>query len=230
MKNIIEYIESNYSKKDIVHIYSIILRANFELTKLPDNNMTFELKQMDNFIIKYNKEFSLILDDKIFTINSLNKLIEYIYKYYEKEYPIDYDYRLIDPIYFSLFFYDVLDKIIKVKEDIINIKDIRLLRYKSEPVTIENSERYRALLDSNYKMFSPFKSNLICETPEERLNNIFKSIKEKGYGYENQLAIFYNDEPYIRDGQHRVSSVKYLKGDIDIKIIRFYLKGDFFYE
>lgn len=230
MKSIIDYIESNYSKKDIAHIYSIILRANFELIKQNDNDIPFELKQIDNFIIKYNNEFNLIFDNKIFTINSLNKLTEYIYIYYEKEYPIDYDYRLIDPIYFSLFFYDVIDKIIMVKEDIINIKDIRLLRYNSEPVTIENSERYKALIDKNYKMFSPFKSNLICETPEERLNNILKSIKEKGYGYDNQVAIFYNDEPYIRDGQHRVSAVKYLSGDIDIKIIRFYLKGNFFYE
>ena len=230
MKSITDYIESYYSKKDIAHIYSIILRANFELIKQNDNDIPFELKQMDNFIIKYNKEFNLIFDNKIFTINSLNKLIKYIYNYYEKEYPIDYDYRFIDPIYFSLFFYDVIDKIIMVKEDIINIKDIRLLRYKSEPVTIENSERYKALIDKNYKMFSPFKSNLICETPEERLNNILKSISEKGYGYDNQVAIFYNDEPYIRDGQHRVSAVKYLSGDIDIKIIRFYLKGNFFYE
>lgn len=230
MKSIIDYIESNYSKKDITHIYSIILRANFELIKQNDNDIPFELRQMDNFIIRYNKGFNLMFDNKIFTINSLNKLTEYIYIYYEKEYPIDYDYRLIDPIYFSLFFYDVIDKIIMVKEDIINIKNIKLLRYNSEPVTIESSERYKALIDKNYKMFSPFKSNLICETPEERLNNILKSIKEKGYGYDNQVAIFYNDEPYIRDGQHRVSAVKYLSGDIDIKIIRFYLKGNFFYE
>ena len=230
MRSITNYIEENYCKKDIAHIYSIILRANFELIKLQDNNISFELKQMDNFIIKYNKKFDLIFDNKIFTIKSLNKLIEYIYSYYEKEYPIDYDYRLIDPIYFSLFFYDLLDKIIMVKEDTINIKNIRLLRYNSEPVTIESSERYKALIDKNYKMFSPFKSNLICETPEERLNNILKSISEKGYGYDNQVAIFYNDEPYIRDGQHRVSAVKYLSGDIDIKIIRFYLKGNFFYE
>ena len=230
MKNITDYIESNYNRKDIAHIYSIILRANFELIKSNDNNISFELKQMNNFIVKYDKGFSLIFDNKIFTINNPNKLIKYVYNYYEKEYPIDYDYKLIDPIYFSLFFYDLLDKIIMVKEDIINIKNIRLLRYKSDSVSMENSERYKALIDKNYKMFSPFKSNLICETPEERLNNILKSIKEKGYGYDNQVAIFYNDEPYIRDGQHRVSAVKYLCGDIDIKIVRFYLKGDFFYE
>ena len=229
MKKLIEYVEHNYNRKDIAHIYSIILRTNYEMIK---HGSSFELNQMDNFNIKYNNEFEFILDNNIFKITKeeIKKLVNYIYNYYEKEYPINYDYKLIDPIYFSLFFYDLLDKIINVKEDTINIKDIRLLRYKSNPVKMENSERYKALLDANYKMYSPFKSNLLNETPEERLQNILKSVKEKGYGYDNQIAVFYNDEPYIRDGQHRVSAVKYLNGDIDIKIIRFYLKDNYFYE
>ncbi len=229
MKKLIEYVEHNYNRKDIAHIYSIILRTNYEMIK---HDNSFELNQMDNFNIKYNNEFEFTLDNNIFKITKekIKELVNYIYNYYEKEYPINYDYKLIDPIYFSLFFYDLLDKIIHVKEDTINIKDIRLLRYKSNPVKMEDSERYKALLDTNYKMYSPFKSNSVNETPEERLQNILKSIKEKGYGYDNQIAVFYNDEPYIRDGQHRVSAVKYLNGDTDIKIIRFYLKDNYFYE
>lgn len=229
MKKLIEYVEHNYNRKDIAHIYSIILRTNYEMIK---HDNSFELNQMDNFNIKYNNEFEFTLDNNIFKITKekIKELVNYIYNYYEKEYPINYDYKLIDPIYFSLFFYDILDKIIHVKEDTINIKDIRLLRYKSNPVKMEDSERYKALLDTNYKMYSPFKSNSVNETPEERLQNILKSIKEKGYGYDNQIAVFYNDESYIRDGQHRVSAVKYLNGDTDIKIIRFYLKDNYFYE
>lgn len=229
MKKLIEYVEHNYNRKDIAHIYSIILRTNYEMIK---HDNSFQLNQMDNFNIKYNNEFEFTLDNNIFKITKekIKELVNYIYNYYEKEYPINYDYKLIDPIYFSLFFYDLLDKIIHVKEDTINIKDIRLLRYKSNPVKMEDSERYKALLDTNYKMYSPFKSNSVNETPEERLQNILKSIKEKGYGYDNQIAVFYNDEPYIRDGQHRVSAVKYLNGDTDIKIIRFYLKDNYFYE
>ena len=229
MKKLIEYVEHNYNRKDIAHIYSIILRTNYEMIK---HDNSFQLNQMDNFNIKYNNEFEFTLDNNIFKITKekIKELVNYIYNYYEKEYPINYDYKLIDPIYFSLFFYDILDKIIHVKEDTINIKDIRLLRYKSNPVKMEDSERYKALLDTNYKMYSPFKSNSVNETPEERLQNILKSIKEKGYGYDNQIAVFYNDESYIRDGQHRVSAVKYLNGDTDIKIIRFYLKDNYFYE
>ena len=153
-----------------------------------------------------------------------------IYQYFKDEYPINYDYKLIDPIFFSLFFYDVLDKIEKVNYDVINISDIRLLRYKSKPVSMDESERYKALIDENYEMYSPFNSNLTIETPKQRLKRSLKSIKEKGYGYNDQYAIFYNDEPYIRDGQHRVAVIKYLYGDIDIKIIRVYLKDNYFYD
>ena len=151
MKKLIEYVEHNYNRKDIAHIYSIILRTNYEMIK---HDNSFELNQMDNFNIKYNNEFEFTLDNNIFKITKekIKELVNYIYNYYEKEYPINYDYKLIDPIYFSLFFYDLLDKIIHVKEDTINIKDIRLLRYKSNPVKMEDSERYKALLDTNYKI------------------------------------------------------------------------------
>ena len=113
MKKLIEYVEHNYNRKDIVHIYSIILRTNYEMIK---HGSSFELNQMDNFNIKYNNEFEFILNNNIFKITKeeIKKLVNYIYNYYEKEYPINYDYKLIDPIYFSLFFYDLLDKIINV--------------------------------------------------------------------------------------------------------------------
>lgn len=148
---------------------------------------------------------------------------------FKKKYPINFDYKLIDPIYFSIFFYDLLDKIVKVKYDNINISKIKLLRKNASAVSMNESERYKALLDKNYKMYSPFNSNLAIHSPRDRLDNALKSISNNGYGYNNQYAIFYNDEPYLRDGQHRVAALKYLYGDIDIKIIRFYLKENFFY-
>ena len=129
-----------------------------------------------------------------------------------------------------MFFYDLLDKIIDVKYDKINIKDIKLLRKGLKPVSINESERYKALIDSSYEMYSPFKSNLFIDTPRDRLNNVLNIVKENGYGKNDQYAILYNDEPYLRDGQHRVSALKYIYGDIDIYVIRFYLKDNYFYE
>ena len=60
MKSITNYIEANYNKKDIAHIYSIILRANFELIKLPDNNVYPCI-----FLTKPGYEIGKLIDGKI---------------------------------------------------------------------------------------------------------------------------------------------------------------------
>lgn len=226
---------NNMNESEINHMYSIILRAWYEKKEMDKHNQVqnFTLKQMDNFEISFTDDHFVLssMDNMIVKkYSDLETLVESIYDYFAKKYPVNYDYRLIDPVYFSLFFYDVLDKIVDIKYDEINIKDIQLLRKNSAAVGMEMSERFKALVDKNYKMYSPFKSNLIINTPEQRLNNAFNSIEKNGYGYNNQYAIFYNDEPYLRDGQHRVASLKYLYGNIDIKIIRFYLKNNYFYE
>lgn len=224
-----------FNEKSIAHMYSIILRAwyeykNMNLKKIKKN---FKLQQMKAFEISFkNNNFEIKIKNNLIklNINELNNLSEEIYDYFTNKYPINYDYKLIDPVYFSLFFYDLLDKIILVKYDTINIGKIKLLRKKSNDVNMEESERYKAIINENYDMYSPFKSNLVINTPRERLNNAFESIKENGYGYNKQYAILYNDEPYLRDGQHRVAVLKYLYGDIDITVVRFYLKDNYFYE
>lgn len=235
INKIINGIINNYNDKDIAHIFSIILRMWYEKKNMDliTQTINFEIKQMNNFIIKSNqKNIQLVFNNKTYEITqkSLDDLIKYIYAYFNKKYPINYNYKLIDPIYFSLFFYDLLDKIIYISYDMINISDIRLLRYNSLPVKMEQSECYKALLNNNYEMYCPFKSNLIINTPKERLENILLSIKKHNYGYNEQYAIFYNDEPFLRDGQHRIAAVKYLNGDLDIKIVRIHLKNNFFYK
>lgn len=234
MKELDNYIINNLNEVDINHAYSIFLRANYEIQimNMKKNKISFFLNQMENFTIEYNDLIIIDINDRRFELSEkeLNQYCHKIYNYFNDKYDYGYDYKKIDPIYFSLFFYDVLNKIINIKEDTINIKDIMLLRYKSNPVKFDKSERYKALVEKNYKMYSPFKSNLIIQTQEERLNTIFKSIEDNGYGINEKYAIFYNDEPYIRDGQHRVAVLKYLYGDIDIKIIRIYLKNNYFFD
>lgn len=235
MIEIINNYAKGFDEKTIAHMYSIILRGLYEYKNMKLNNRTkkFNLCQMKEFDISFKENnFDIKIRDIIlnFNVDELNKLSEEIYDYFKEKYPINYDYRLIDPIYFSLFFYDLLDKIIFVKQDTINIAKIKLLRKNANAVNMKESERYKALIDENYDMYSPFNSNLIINTPRERLDNALKSVKKNGYGYNNQYAIFYNDEPYLRDGQHRVAALKYLYGDIEINIVRFYLKDNYFYE
>lgn len=234
MKKLDRFITKNFNDNEINHAYSIILRTWYEIKnmKKKKKKCDFILEQMNNFIVEYsNNEIIIKIKNEKFklTEKELNEYVEYIYKYFNEKYDVNYDYRMINPIYFSIFFYDIIDKIIYIKEDTINLADIRLLRFNAEPGKLEDSERYKRLVDKNYKMISPFKSNLVIETPEERLQSAYESIKENGYGLDGQYAIFYNDEPYIRDGQHRVASLKYLYGDIDVKILRVYLKNKYFY-
>ena len=226
---------SCFSETDTNHVFSIILRAYYEYEQMHNFGKltSFNISQMDDFNIKFNMNyFELNFKEEFcdITIPELKEIVDMIYEYFSDKYPIKFDFKLINPVYFSLFFYDLLDKIIYIKEDVINIKDIRLLRYRNGSVPIEESERYKALINRNYKMYSPFKSNLVIDTPVERLRKILLSVKKNGYGYNGEYAIFYNNEPFIRDGQHRVAVTKYLYGNIDIKIIRFYLKNNYFYE
>ena len=114
MLNEINSIIKNYSKNIINHIYSIILRANYEYRNMKtlkkiDN---FDINQMNNFSVSYkNNKFIIIINKNIllFSCRQMDKIVEEIYEYFKKFYPINYDYKQIDPIYFSLFFYDLIN-------------------------------------------------------------------------------------------------------------------------
>lgn len=236
LAEIIEMLKkSKFNENEINHALSIILRTFDEINYMcrKNRNISFELKQMERFSVYFKENYiDIFIEKEKIQINKaeLSELIDNIYDFFQNKYPIDYDYKLIDPIYFSLFFYDLLGKIIKVKYDVVNISKLRLLRRNSEPVAITETESYKALLDKSKKnIYTPFKSNHIIDTDRARLNTTLKSIRKHGYPYGNKLAILYNDEVFIRDGQHRIAVLKYLYGDINIKVLRIYLVNNKFY-
>ena len=226
-----------FNENQVNHSLSIILRAKYEIEYMITKNTyeKFTLKQMDYFEVTYSKGMLAIIlfNDKIktYNYNELTELVGEIYKFFNNKYNINYDYKLIDPIYFSLFFYDLLDKILYYKYDYINIDDFRLLRRNSEPVTLNESECYKSLIDNTRdEIFKLFNSNHIIDSDKDRIHNSLNNVKDKSYGKNNQYIVLYNNEPYIRDGQHRASAIKYLYGNVKVKVIRFYLKSNYFYE
>lgn len=226
--------KNNFIQSEVNHALSIILRAYDEIQYmiLKGKNIKFELKQMKGFTVSYDTFYvSLIMGSEklCFQYDKFEHLVEEIYAYFQNKYPINYDYKLIDPIYFSLFFYDLLDKIVDVKYDIVNVSDFKLLRHNSAPVSMEESESYKALINNGKRIYTPFKSNHIIDSDYDRLKASLNSIKENGYPYHDKLVILYNDEMFIRDGQHRIAVLKYLFGDVDVKVVRFYLKDNYFY-
>lgn len=215
------------------HILSILLRTYNEIEYMKRKNKIidhFTLEQMENLKITKIKEIIKIdykEEQLTLTVNQLQNISEDIYNYFNKKYPIHYDYRKIDPIYLSLFLYAFLPNIKKVKLDEVFIDDFKLLRRNSNPVTLEESESYKALkLGKECKVYTPFNSNHIVDSDYERLMESVNSIKEHGYPYLEQYIILYNDEFYIRDGQHRASVLKYLYGNIKVPVLRIYIEGD----
>ena len=227
-----------FSHNEIIHACSILLRAYNEVCYMYDSSKSiteFSISQMEHFMVRFRSEVLTVYIDnfaiKFLTLADAHIIIEEFYDYLNSQYPFSYDFRNIDPIYFSLFFYDVLDKIQNIEFDTMNISDFRLLRKNSSPVSLNESETWKALVSGQHtKIFTPFPSNHIIDSDKDRLEQCFESIKIHGYPFQNRYIILYNDEPYIRDGQHRACIIKYLWGNIDVPVLRFVLKNHYFYD
>ena len=86
-----------------------------------------------------------------------------------------------------------------------NLKDSRV--YKSlRGDSIENN---------NYK-----QDNFFRQTNKERVESVSNMINEFGYPFNNEYVILFNNQPYIRDGQHRSASIYNKYGDIKVKVMR----------
>lgn len=221
--------DNKYSNEKINHLFSIILRAWDEIKymKAKKKNVDFKIEQMDEFLVeKINASIFLIIrETKIeLTLNDLDKLADEIYGYFETKYPINYNYRDFDPIFVSLFLYEYIGKIKEIKFDNVYIDDFKLLRKNSDPVSLDFSESYKALISNdNRQIYTPFKSNHIIDNDYDRLNVSLNGIKKYKYPAFNKYIILYNDEPFIRDGQHRASVIKYLYGNIKVDVLRLYI-------
>ena len=66
-------------------------------------------------------------------------------------------------------------------------------------------------------------------TNHDRTLYIHKSIRENGYPRNNEYAVIFNNQDYVRDGQHRLSSVGLLYGDeTEVPLIRMVFKNNIY--
>ena len=214
-------------------ILTSILRAYDEIRYMREKNKyldKIELSNIDNLtIIKENEKIiiNFFKNKFILSLKELENLIFEIYDYLNNTYPINFNYNDIDPIYFSLFLYKELPFITHVKIDEVNIDSFRMLRFGGSSVSLEETDCYKALVNGkNTKIFHPFPSNHLIDSDYERIKNAYNSIKINGYPYKGKYIILYNDEFYIRDGQHRACALKYIFGNISVPVLRIYLKDN----
>lgn len=133
------------------------------------------------------------------------------------------DFKKIDPVYFSLYLWPKLDKLIEVKIDKVRLGSL-LAPYNNKIYKLSDSVGVKYLQGVSNENEGYRKSHHIGQTDKSRIEGLLHSIKEKGYPYDNKYIIVYGNDNVIRDGQHRASCLYYLKGDIDVPIMRFYFR------
>ncbi|MDD3084044.1 MAG: hypothetical protein PHP82_03405 [Candidatus ainarchaeum sp.] len=68
--------------------------------------------------------------------------------------------------------------------------------------------------------------NYFNQGNEKRLIRALNVIKKNKYPYKKQYIILFNDQNYVRDGQHRAAILAHLYGkDKEIEVMRFYFSG-----
>lgn len=192
-------------------------KRNILLAKSP----FIQIVKLGDFIeILYCKNIT-----RISTIDLL-KIRKSILAYFQMAYPINCDYSVFDPIYFSLFLYEKLPDLLFVQYDTAMLDSLYLLRDKAPAVPLTESESYKALCKGvPCKIYTPFPSNHVIDSDYQRLMASVESIKRFGYPCFNRYIILYNNEPYIRDGQHRAAILKHLYGNIKVPVMRLNFKG-----
>ena len=111
-----------------------------------------------------------------------------------------------------------------VKEDNVKISDIQIPYHRSL-----GGLGYRSLLESNVlkalngnttENDKSTERNYYNQTSQDRVEEILKSVREKGYPCGDQKIVLHQKDNRIFDGQHRAACVYYLKGDIELPVTR----------
>ncbi len=92
--------------------------------------------------------------------------------------------------------------------------------------SIEETPVYKYLQGdrSIFKSYNQF--NYFGVDNEKRLNEIIDSIRINKYPFNDQYIILFDNQNYIRDGQHRAAALAYLFGaDTEIEVMRFKFNG-----
>ena len=179
-----------------------------------------------------NLRLDLTIDEFYKLVNSMRKNLNELSK------PLDLLNKYeIDPLFFRLlapFLKDLNST--KIKK--IKIKDLKFIVRKKYsilpevliPESIINSPIYRSLLGKesidNYKQINyPGISN------KKRLNSLRDDLTLESYNKSKSFVICFNDQLYVRDGQHRcaVLAKKYgINAEIDVLFLNFQNKHNFF--
>jgi len=92
--------------------------------------------------------------------------------------------------------------------------------------SINQSRVLQALKGDEVENRSYDQINRFNKTNEQRVNDVYQLITDKGYPYDNQYIVLFNHQYVIRDGQHRASSLIHSGVTGNIPVIKMYFKND----
>ena len=90
---------------------------------------------------------------------------------------------------------------------------------------INKSRVYKSLTGDTKENDRYKQDNFFGFTNHDRVKSVKDIIDNHGYPFNNQYIVLFNNQNYIRDGQHRASSLYLKKGNVKIPVLRLYFKN-----
>ena len=143
-----------------------------------------------------------------------------------------FDARKQDPL-FLFQTAEWLPYLREVKIEYIPVKDIIVDTVGNENGKkiyrlIKHSRVVRALRGDCAENDAYRQQNLISQNNRQRLLDIFHSVRNNGYPFNDEYIILFNDQNIIRDGQHRAASIYVMAPDAVIPIQRWIFFNNLF--
>ncbi len=125
---------------------------------------------------------------------------------------------------------DILPDLKLVKDDTIRLSDLIVdVESKFFGCTLKrlpDSRVVRALNGDSDENNRRMERNYFNQTNQDRLDEMVASIKQHGYPFNGEKIVVFNDKNNILDGQHRAGCLYFLKGNIQVPIVRMYFENN----
>jgi hypothetical protein len=139
--------------------------------------------------------------------------------------------NLFDP----LFLHQISSKLIHLKKITFEEMDLEKLLISRQGLwgvpqwdRLSGSRVYKALQGDPKENDNYSQENFWNMSNGQRVSGVQEIIEKKGYPFNNERIVLFNDQNYILDGQHRAAILWGLKGNISVPVMRLYFKDNRF--
>ena len=226
----------SFSEQKGLELFGKILRAVDEYLFNPniDNCVVFsshnknidcdiEFNGLDINIRYNNLRFSF---DHNSLILSKDNIVSFLNETYGKG---DIDFNSIGFKFFEQVLGIDTPYIMDSKIERVYLNNLKCFKINNPNGTDLKNGRYYKQIQNNTFINNPSNiNNYFSQTNEQRLKDICLKMKNEGYLNKKGSIVLYNNSYVIRDGEHRASALLYLKGDIEIEVLRIWFSKNYY--